>query len=57
MLDKAFALYTVLRDVRRQRGTLDFDLPEAQSRLDDLAVWSGSATGSATMRTGLSKNS
>lgn len=43
MLDKAFALYTVLRDVRRQRGTLDFDLPEAQSRLDDLGrvVWLG----------------
>lgn len=43
MLGKAFALYAVLRDVRRQRGTLDFDLPEAQSRLDDLGrvVWLG----------------
>ena len=43
MLDKAFALYAVLRDVRRQRGTLDFDLPEAECRLDDLGrvAWLG----------------
>lgn len=43
MLDKAFALYAVLRDVRRQRGTLDFDLPEAECKLDDLGrvAWLG----------------
>ena len=43
MLDKAFALYAVLRDVRRERGTLDFDLPEAECRLDDLGrvAWLG----------------
>ena len=43
MLDKAFALYGVLRDMRRQRGTLDFDLPEAECKLDDLGrvAWLG----------------
>lgn len=43
MLDKAFALYAVLHDVRIQRGTLDFELPEAECRLDDLGrvAWLG----------------
>ncbi|MBD5416719.1 MAG: VacB/RNase II family 3'-5' exoribonuclease [Desulfovibrio sp.] len=30
MLDEAFALYRVLREARRARGSLDFDLPEAR---------------------------
>lgn len=43
MLQKAFALYAALRDARRQRGSLDFDLPEADSRLDEAGrvVWMG----------------
>ena len=43
MLQTAFALYAALRDARRQRGSLDFDLPEADSRLDEAGrvVWMG----------------
>ena len=43
MLQRAFALYAALRDARRQRGSLDFDLPEADSRLDEAGrvVWMG----------------
>lgn len=43
MLQRAFALYAALRDARRQRGSLDFDLPEADSRLDEAGrvVWIG----------------
>lgn len=43
MLQRAFALYAALRDARRERGSLDFDLPEADSRLDEAGrvVWMG----------------
>ena len=43
MLRRAFALYAALREARRQRGSLDFDLPEADSRLDEAGrvVWIG----------------
>lgn len=34
MLEEAFRLYAVLRAVRRQRGSLDFDLPEADYTFD-----------------------
>ncbi|MBE6441955.1 MAG: ribonuclease R [Desulfovibrio desulfuricans] len=35
MLERAFALYAALREARRQRGSLDFDVPEAECLLDD----------------------
>ena len=43
MLECAFALYRVLREARKRRGSLDFDLPEADSRLDEAGrvVWMG----------------
>lgn len=43
MLEHAFVLYEVLRKARRHRGSLDFDLPEADSRLDETGrvVWMG----------------
>lgn len=43
MLKTAFALYAVLRAAREARGSLDFDLPEADSRQDAAGrvVWLG----------------
>ena len=35
MLEEAYALFEALRQARRQRGSLDFDLPEARYDLDD----------------------
>lgn len=35
MLEEAFALYRVLRAARLNRGSLDFDLPEARYEFDD----------------------
>lgn len=34
MLEEAFRLYTVLREARRERGSLDFDLPEPEYTFD-----------------------
>ena len=43
MLARAFALYAKLRHVRKARGSLDFDIPEAASRLDEAGrvAWFG----------------
>ena len=46
-------LFQILNDARRRRGSIDFDLNEAEVVMDDQAAWSRrSSRSSATSRTG-----
>ena len=44
-------LFQVLNARRKRRGSIDFDLPEAEVVLDDAGKWRRSSKPSATSRT------
>ena len=57
MLEEAFRLYTVLREARRERGSLDFDLPEPEYTFDAEGRVLKIGFRRATTPTGSSRNS